>query len=116
MFEKQGIKPHCSSCGHELKYYEYFPVLSWISTKFKCNYCGVKIDLTYTFLEVSIMLASIFMVIYMGMDINYVMATLVMAVAILNIVFFVRYKKIFTKAAVLLLCSIIIYFMVTKWL
>lgn len=49
-----GKAPHCSICGHNLKFYEYLPILSWIFSRGKCNYCGVKINLQYTILEVSI--------------------------------------------------------------
>ncbi len=48
---KKGIKPHCDSCQHDLRYYEYFPVLSWIFCKFKCNYCNVEIPRIYCVLE-----------------------------------------------------------------
>jgi prepilin signal peptidase PulO-like enzyme (type II secretory pathway) len=48
---KNGLPPHCDSCNHALRYYEYFPVLSWYYTRFQCNYCGVKITPVYFMLE-----------------------------------------------------------------
>lgn len=50
-----GEAPHCSSCNHPLKFYEYLPILSIFSTKFKfaCNYCGAAINPIYTILEFS---------------------------------------------------------------
>ncbi|MBA8666951.1 prepilin peptidase [Holosporaceae bacterium 'Namur'] len=51
---KLGKVPHCSTCGHTLKFYEYLPMLSWVSTRGRCNYCGVKINPEYTILEVFI--------------------------------------------------------------
>lgn len=56
---ESGMKPHCDSCGHELRYYEYFPVLSWIFCRFRCNYCGVSIPKVYFLLEFTSMLISI---------------------------------------------------------
>jgi prepilin signal peptidase PulO-like enzyme (type II secretory pathway) len=44
--------PCCSVCMHPLKFYEYLPILSWIFSRFKCNYCGAKINLHYFFLEI----------------------------------------------------------------
>lgn len=44
--------PFCSFCHHKLQYYEYLPVLSWINTAWRCNYCGHAIPLAYTALEV----------------------------------------------------------------
>lgn len=48
-----GEAPHCSSCKHPLKFYEYLPILSIFSTKLKfaCNYCGASINPLYTILE-----------------------------------------------------------------
>ena len=50
-----GEVPHCSVCKHPLRFYEYFPIFSFISTKFRfrCNYCGVKINPLYTILEIT---------------------------------------------------------------
>jgi leader peptidase (prepilin peptidase) / N-methyltransferase len=44
--------PFCSKCKHLLRFYEYLPVLSWISTKGSCNYCGDKISISYFYLEI----------------------------------------------------------------
>jgi leader peptidase (prepilin peptidase)/N-methyltransferase len=51
--------PCCSTCRHPLKFYEYLPVLSWIFVRFKCNYCGAKINLQYFILEFTTGLISI---------------------------------------------------------
>ena len=32
---------HCMSCGHNLKWYENIPVLSWLLQGGKCRACGV---------------------------------------------------------------------------
>ncbi len=45
--------PFCSDCKHPLRFYEYLPILSWISTKGSCNYCGKKISLSYLYLEIT---------------------------------------------------------------
>lgn len=53
-FNKQSTQPpFCSSCAHPLKFYEYLPVLSWVSTFGNCNYCRASIPAAYFFLEVS---------------------------------------------------------------
>jgi prepilin signal peptidase PulO-like enzyme (type II secretory pathway) len=44
--------PFCSKCKHLLRFYEYLPVLSWVSTKGSCNYCGDKISISYFYLEI----------------------------------------------------------------
>lgn len=54
-----GQAPHCSSCGHVLRFYEYFPILNFIFTRGRCNYCNVKIDTTYHLLEFSSILSAL---------------------------------------------------------
>ena len=43
--------PFCSKCKHALRFYEYLPVLNWISTRGSCNYCSEKISYSYLCLE-----------------------------------------------------------------
>lgn len=44
--------PFCSKCKHVLKFYEYLPILSWVSTRGTCNYCHAPITLSYFYLEI----------------------------------------------------------------
>ena len=45
--------PFCSKCKHALRFYEYLPVLSWVSTRGICNYCHEKVSNSYFYLEVA---------------------------------------------------------------
>ena len=42
---------HCMTCGHELKWYELFPVFSWVIQGGKCRACGVKLSAQYPVVE-----------------------------------------------------------------
>lgn len=42
---------HCMSCGHELKWYEMIPVVSWLIQGGKCRACGVKLAVQYPVVE-----------------------------------------------------------------
>lgn len=42
---------HCMTCGHQLKWYELFPVLSWLAQGGKCRSCGVKLSAQYPIVE-----------------------------------------------------------------
>ena len=44
-------KSMCTSCGHELSYNDMIPIISWISLKGKCRYCGAKVSARYTVVE-----------------------------------------------------------------
>jgi prepilin signal peptidase PulO-like enzyme (type II secretory pathway) len=95
--QKFGLKPHCSSCNHELKIYEYFPLLSWFSTGFKCNYCGAKTDWVYTFLEVSGFLIAIFFLLILDLSYSYIIITCLWIIYLLILVLFTNYKKLWYR-------------------
>ena len=42
---------HCFSCGHRLKWYDMFPIFSWLFLRGKCRYCGEKISPRYMIIE-----------------------------------------------------------------
>ena len=51
--EEEFVKTpsHCMACGHELKWFELIPVLSWLLQKGKCRACGVKLSAQYPVVE-----------------------------------------------------------------
>ena len=42
---------HCMSCGHRLRWYDLFPLFSYLSLKGRCRYCGAKISCQYPIVE-----------------------------------------------------------------
>ena len=42
---------HCMTCGHVLKWYELFPVFSWVLQGGKCRSCGTKLSPQYPIVE-----------------------------------------------------------------
>jgi len=50
---RQIVKGHsmCMSCGHNLAAKDLIPILSWVSLKGKCRYCGAPIASRYTKIE-----------------------------------------------------------------
>lgn len=51
-----GRDPYCGDCNAMLQPKDLFPVLSWLSTKGKCRYCGAPVPGAYTFAEAVIAL------------------------------------------------------------
>lgn len=45
-------RSRCTSCGHELGARDLVPVLSWLSTKGSCRYCGAKVSMRYPATEI----------------------------------------------------------------
>lgn len=44
-------KSHCMSCGYVLKWYDLFPVFSYLFLGGKCRRCGTKLSLQYPTME-----------------------------------------------------------------
>ena len=44
-------RSHCMECGHELAWYDLFPLFSYIFLKGRCRYCGAKISPQYPIVE-----------------------------------------------------------------
>ncbi|WP_422487185.1 prepilin peptidase [Gudongella sp. DL1XJH-153] len=44
---------HCTSCEHDLKWYDNIPLFSYLFLKGKCRYCGEKISIQYPVVEAS---------------------------------------------------------------
>ena len=42
---------HCTNCNNKIKWYDLFPIISYIVLKGKCRYCGEKISLRYPLIE-----------------------------------------------------------------
>ena len=90
-----GIKPHCSTCSHELKFYEYLPLLSWVSTLFKCNYCGAKTEMIYFWLEFMSMSIAILLFLAIGFNTHYIFLLLISVVVLLNGILLYKHHKLF---------------------
>lgn len=42
---------HCMACNHKLKWYDLFPLFSWLFLGGKCRYCKAKISVQYPLVE-----------------------------------------------------------------
>lgn len=46
-----GGKSMCTSCGHVLVSKDLIPIISWVSLRGRCRYCGEPISPRYTIVE-----------------------------------------------------------------
>src|SRR3990167_3921575 len=44
-------RSHCDHCKKTLAWYDLIPLLSFVSTKGKCRYCGYRLSLFYPSIE-----------------------------------------------------------------
>ena len=42
---------HCMMCGKQLKWYDLFPVISFLALRGRCRYCGTKLSWQYPLIE-----------------------------------------------------------------
>jgi zinc D-Ala-D-Ala dipeptidase len=103
-----GRPPHCSNCGHHLRFFEYLPVLSWLSARGNCNYCGATINSHYTLLEVGGMILAMVLWLVIGVFDEYYTLLLALGVLMLLSAFMLRYdikstKYVLLAAAVLVM-------------
>ena len=47
------VGSHCMNCKHPLKWYDLFPVFSYLALRGKCRYCGAKISIQYPLVELA---------------------------------------------------------------
>jgi leader peptidase (prepilin peptidase)/N-methyltransferase len=44
-------RSHCPRCGETLKWYHNIPVVSWLTLRGRCSYCGERISVQYPIVE-----------------------------------------------------------------
>ncbi len=54
-----GKKSHCVVCDAQLRTRDLIPVFNWLLTRGKCQFCSMKINPVYFFIELSITLCSV---------------------------------------------------------
>ena len=79
------VKPgsHCDNCGHELKWYENIPIVSYICLLGRCKECKAKIPLASFLYEVIGGLAMLTTFLNFGMSISVIFAGLITLILLL---------------------------------
>lgn len=49
--QKKPARSVCTSCGHQLSFFDLIPLWSWAWFLGKCRYCHTKISYSYPFIE-----------------------------------------------------------------
>ena len=47
------VGSHCMKCNHALKWYDLFPIFSFLCLRGKCRYCGTKLSWQYPLVELA---------------------------------------------------------------
>lgn len=51
-FNLMRPRSRCQSCGHQLRWYENIPVLSYLALRGRCSQCGTRISVRYPIIEI----------------------------------------------------------------
>lgn len=88
-------KPFCSYCSHPLKFYEYLPIINWITTRGRCNYCHHKIDINYFILEASAAISAFICFYFLNPNMEIFILVFALSIcAILSILFYIKNNTI----------------------
>lgn len=80
---------HCMNCGEKLKWYDMFPIISWIVLKGKCRYCKSKISYRYPLVE--FVTGIIFLAIYLKYDFTFntikfcILASIIIVIGLIDL-------------------------------
>lgn len=63
-------RSHCMNCGNVIKWYDLFPVFSYLILKGKCRYCHTKLSVQYPIIELLNGILYCMILIVMGMNVR----------------------------------------------
>lgn len=82
------VKPgsFCPKCKHALKWYELFPVFSFLIQKGKCRKCGCRISFFYPFIELTTGILFLVSYLIFGFTMEFAIALLIVSFLVIVIV------------------------------
>lgn len=85
-------KSMCTTCKHELVRKDLIPIISWVSLRGKCRYCGAKISARYTIVEMLGGISAVLCTLFIGINLWALLAFLISGVV--TVVLYILYDKI----------------------
>jgi leader peptidase (prepilin peptidase)/N-methyltransferase len=73
---------HCFSCGNRLKWYDMFPIFSWLILRGKCRFCGSKISPRYMINETICAVSYLLAYLRFGFSLEFAASLILFAVLI----------------------------------
>jgi prepilin signal peptidase PulO-like enzyme (type II secretory pathway) len=102
-----GKAPHCSVCNHQLRYYEYLPIINIFSTFGKCNYCGVKVDHSYHLLELGGVITAVLLFFQYNISFTFIAKLIYAILAILWAALCYKYR-VFYKSLIIMMLGVVL--------
>lgn len=85
-------KSMCTTCKHELARKDLIPIISWVSLRGKCRYCGSKISARYTIVEILGGISAVVCTLYIGINLWALLAFLLSGVIVTAL--YILYDKL----------------------
>jgi leader peptidase (prepilin peptidase)/N-methyltransferase len=97
---------HCTTCNHTLSIRDLFPIISYLSLKGKCRYCGAKVGLFYPIFE--LITGLLFMICYLRYGFSYEFAIALIFISLSLIIIISDYQTMIIPDEVLIVSSILL--------
>ena len=91
---------HCTSCGHELKFYELIPIVSYIFLRGKCIKCKSKISIKYPLIEILNGLLYLLLFIKYGLSFNFIFYCLLVSLLIVISIIDLESKYVYSSTTI----------------
>ncbi len=88
-------KSMCTTCKHELARKDLIPIISWVSLRGKCRYCGAKISARYTIVEMIGGISAVVCTLFIGINLWALLAFLLSGVVVTAL--YILYDKLSGK-------------------
>ena len=88
-------KSMCTTCKHELTRKDLIPIISWVSLRGKCRYCGAKISARYTIVEMIGGISAVVCTLFIGINLWALLAFLLSGVVVTAL--YILYDKLSGK-------------------
>lgn len=107
---------HCTSCGHELKFYELIPIVSYIFLRGRCIKCKSKISIKYPLIEILNGLLYLLLFIKYGLSFNFIFYCLLVSLLIVISIIDLESKYVYSSTTILGVLLAIIYIIIGAYL
>ncbi|MEA3384466.1 MAG: prepilin peptidase [Campylobacterota bacterium] len=84
----------CPNCNYQLKWYENIPLFSYLFLKGKCSNCSKEISIFYPTVELLTALVTLLLFIKIGLNIEFLITTLLFYILIILSFIDLRYKAV----------------------
>ena len=86
-------RSHCMSCGGQLKWYDMFPLFSYLFLRGRCRYCKAKLSVQYPLIEAMNGILYVIIVLQHGVNIDSLLyCLLTSALVVLSVIDFRTYE------------------------